>query len=174
MYLSEYFVRYSRLIEIVPSDALARESQSRLIMPIPLKTREREKPPDQYLFCTSYFARRVAPRRAYVRPRAWQSIISRDAHLSQRFIRARRCAWARTRATEPSRTASMRGEFITRCTTRCAVHGRHRKSVWEVVQAFGRAVSAKSYNFDGADRVCRKARQWRRGFNTIPANFIRR
>lgn len=32
----------------------------------------------------------------------------------------------------------------------CVVHGRHRKSVWEVVQAFGRAVSAKSYNFDGA------------------------
>lgn len=48
-----------------------------------------------------------------------------------------------------SRTASMRGEFITRCTTRCALHSRHRKSVWEVVQAFGRAVSAKSYNFDG-------------------------
>lgn len=50
----------------------------------------------------------------------------------------------------PGRAERRACEFITRCTTRCALHGRHRKSVWEVVQAFGRAVSAKSYNFDGS------------------------
>lgn len=87
-----------------------------------------------------------------IRSRAWRSVISRDACPPRIYSHAAGDALGHRarRATGRCRTSSMRGEFITWCTTRCALHGRHRKSVWEVVQAFGRAVSAKSYNFDGS------------------------
>lgn len=98
----------------------------------------------------SHFAYRA---RHGMRSHAWRSVISRDTSLAEDlFARGGRCA-ARPSGLaglpSRSRTASMRGEFITRCTTRYALHSQHRKSVWEVVQAFGRVVSAKSYNFDG-------------------------
>lgn len=116
-----------------------------LIDSFPLMTRERERSPDVS------FAQRVS------RPTRHTFSCVAERHLpgcispEDLFARGGRCARASGLATTgPCRTSSMRGEFITRCTTRCALHGRHRKSVWEVVQAFGRAVSAKSYNFDGS------------------------
>jgi len=92
------------------------------------------------------------------------------------FTRGGRCARVRSSgATGPCRTSSMQGEFITRRTTRCALHGRHRKSVWEVVQAFARAVSAKSYNFDGSTAfVGEPAAVASRLQRHIAGNFIQR
>lgn len=108
-------------------------------------TRERKRSPDVS------FAHRIS------RPTRHTFSCVAERHLSgcispeDLFARGGRCARASgSGATGPCRTSSMRSEFITRCTTHCALHCRRRKSVWEVVQAFGRAVSAKSYNFDGS------------------------
>lgn len=84
----------------------------------------------------SHFAYRA---RHGMRSHAWRSVISRDASLAEDlFARGGRCAarasGCRAEAERRACEANLsRGE-----STRCALHSRHRKSVWEVVQAFGR------------------------------------
>lgn len=98
----------------------------------------------------SHFAYRA---RHGMRSHAWRSVISRDASLAEDlFARGGRCA-ARASglaglATEPKQNVEHARRIYHGVAARCALHSQHRKSVWEVVQAFGRVVSAESYNFD--------------------------
>lgn len=98
----------------------------------------------------SHFAYRA---RHGMRSHAWRSVISRDASLAEDlFARGgRRGCSGLAGATEPEQSGEHARRIYHAVYRRAlrATHGQHRKSVWEVVQAFGRVVSAKSYNFDG-------------------------
>jgi len=106
--------------------------------------------------------------------RAWLSVISRDASPSRIYSHAVGDALGHRTRGLPGRAERRACEAnLSRGVPLAARYSRHRKSVWEVVQAFGRTVSAKSYNFDGST-ASESSPQWRRGFNAtlLEISFI--